>query len=298
MDVVSLGVIKEGAEVFFSADALKADHIVVINRVKPHTVFRGDVESGLCKMLAVGCGKKKGAANMHKYDLAQTIIPAAHLILQKAPLLFGIAVTETADGQTHSLKAARPEDFITTDSTLLKTAYKLLPQIPSANIDLLIVDEMGKNISGPGMDTNVIGFWKRDGGEQKPYYRYIAVLDITDESHGNATGIGMADITTKHVFSKINWTSTYLNSITAGILRNGSCPVVAENDNSAIETVLSMLPENNPPKIARIKNTLNLTSLWVTESLLPELREISYISIEDEKKTLMFDTSGKIKPME
>jgi len=298
MDVVVLGTVDldngKGPEIWFSCDALKADHVVVINRVKPHTVFRSDVESGLCKMLAVGCGKLKGAAAMHQYDLARTIVPAARLIMGKVSLLFGVSVTETALGQTHTIRAVLPEDFINADREQLKIAKKLLPVLPIKKLDLLVVDEMGKNISGPGMDTNVIGFWRRDGGEKIPAYRYLAVLDLTDESLGNGTGIGMADFTTLQVYNKIDWESTYLNSLTAGTPRNGCCPILAESDQKLIAMVLSMLPEAHVPRIARIKNTQNLHTFFVSEPLVKELQASSALEIAEEPECWNFDASGRL----
>lgn len=193
MDVISLGKIESGAEVFFAKDALAADHIVVINRVKPHTAFRSEVESGLCKILAVGCGRQKGAATMHKYDLAQTIVPAAKLIIEKTSVLCGLAVAENAVGGTHFIKLAGPEEFPAVDCAFLRMAWGLFPRLPFDDLDVLVVDEMGKDVSGAGMDPNVIGFWRREGGERKPDYRTLIVLDLTPQSHGNATGIGFAD---------------------------------------------------------------------------------------------------------
>jgi hypothetical protein len=225
MDVVSLGRIGSGAEVFFAKDALNADHIVVINRIKPHTAFRSEVESGLCKILAVGCGRQKGAANMHRYDLAQTIVPAARLIIQQAPVLCGLAVTENALGGTHSLKLTRPAEFPARDSEFLKIAWTLLPRLPVDDLDILLLDEMGKNVSGAGMDPNVIGFWRREGGPRRPDYRILVVLDLTPHSHGNATGIGMADLTTRRVVDSVDWEATYLNAFTSGVLRSARMPI-------------------------------------------------------------------------
>ncbi|MBW2430981.1 MAG: DUF362 domain-containing protein, partial [Deltaproteobacteria bacterium] len=179
MEVVSLGRIESGADVFFAKDALDADHVVVINRVKPHTAFRSEVESGLCKILAVGCGRQKGAANMHRYDLAKTIVPAARLIMQQVSVLCGLAVTENALGATNSLKLARPEEFPEVDREFLKIAWTLLPKLPVDDLDILLVDEMGKNVSGAGMDPNVIGFWRREGGPRQPDYHILVVLDLT-----------------------------------------------------------------------------------------------------------------------
>lgn len=297
MEVVSFGTIDEGPEVFFSADAAKADHLAVINRVKPHTVFRGEVESGLCKMLTVGCGKQKGAVNMHRYDLARTIVPSARLIMERVPVLFGVAVTETAAGRTHSLKAALSEDFIDTDRELLKTAYGLLPRIPTEELDLLIVDEMGKNISGPGMDTNIIGMWRRDGGVKTPHYRYIIILDVTEQSHGNATGIGMADITTRRVYDQVDWKATYLNALTAVSPRNGACPILAENDREAVKMALEMLPENRPLRIVRVKNTMELEDLWATEPVCKEMEALPGAAVQGQPVELSYEGSGRILPM-
>jgi hypothetical protein len=163
LDVVSLGHLPSGAEVFIARDILEADHLVLNNRVKLHTAFRGQVESGICKMLTVGCGKHQGALNMHKYGLADTIITAARVILGCFPVLFGIAVLENAAEKTHTVKFILPEDFVETDSTLLKRAFALFPRIPLNDLDILVVGEKGKNISGGRMDPNVIGMWCRDG---------------------------------------------------------------------------------------------------------------------------------------
>ena len=131
---------------------------------------------------------------MHKFDLARTIVPAAKMIIEKAPVLCGLAVTENATGGTHSLKLAKPEEFPDVDQEFLKLAWKLLPRLPIDDLDVLLVDEMGKNVSGAGMDPNIIGFWRREGGDRRPDYRTLIVLDLTPHSHGNAIGIGMAGL--------------------------------------------------------------------------------------------------------
>ncbi|UCH22332.1 MAG: DUF362 domain-containing protein [Deltaproteobacteria bacterium] len=298
MDTVSLGRVESGAEVFFAKDALAANHIVVINRVKPHTAFRSEVESGLCKILAVGCGRQKGAANMHKYDLGKTIIPAANLIKQKASVLCGLAVTENALGGTHSIKLARPDEFARLDREFLKTAWKLLPRIPIDDLDVLLVDEMGKNVSGAGMDPNVIGFWRREGGERKPDYRILIVLDLTPHSHGNATGIGMADLTTRRVIDKIDWDATYLNAFTSGVLRSAHIPIPLENDRAAVETAFSRLPDPANARMVRIVNTSELETFWATEAVLPELHANKNVFVDNRPLKLSFDDSGKVLPME
>jgi hypothetical protein len=297
MDVVSLGHIKSGAEVFFAKDALAADHIVVINRVKPHTAFRADVESGLCKILAVGCGRQKGAANMHKYDLGNTIVPAARLIMQKAPVLCGLGVTENAVGGTHSIKLVGPEEFAELDRKFLKIAWTLLPKLPVDDLDILLVDEMGKNVSGAGMDPNVIGFWRREGGPRKPDFRILIVLDLTPHSHGNATGIGMADLTTRRVIDQIDWNATYMNVFTSGVLRSARMPIPLENDRAAVETALARVPVPGKARLARIVNTGDLATFWASQAILPELRAHANITVDNQPLELCFNKDGRLIPM-
>ncbi|MBN1818368.1 MAG: DUF362 domain-containing protein [Sedimentisphaerales bacterium] len=296
MDVVSFGRVASGAEVFFAKDALDADHIVAINRIKPHTAFRSEVESGLCKILAVGCGRQKGAANMHKYDLARTIVPAARRIMEKTSVLCGLAVTENALGGTNSLKLARPQEFVEIDRQFLETAWQLLPRIPLEDLDVLLVDEMGKNVSGAGMDPNVIGFWRREGGIRKPDYRILIVLDLTPHSHGNATGIGMADLTTRRVVDSIDWDATYLNAFTSGVLRSARMPIPLEHDRLALEVALNRIPDPGSLRMARIVNTGELETFWATKALLPELRAQKNITVDAVPLELQFNDQGRLLP--
>jgi hypothetical protein len=297
MEVVSLGHIESGAEVFFAKDALVADHLVVINRVKPHTVFRSEVESGLCKILAVGCGRQKGAENMHKYDLAKTIIPAARLIMQKTSVLCGLAVTENAFGGTHSIKLAGPQEFAAVDREFLKIAWTLLPKLPMDDLDILLVDEMGKNVSGAGMDPNVIGFWRREGGARKPDFRILIVLDLTPHSHGNAIGIGMADLTTRRVIDQIDWNATYMNVFTSGVLRSARMPIPLENDRTAVEAALARVPVPAKARMVRIVNTGELVTFWASEAILPELRANTNLTMDNQPLKLRFNQAGRLIPM-
>ena len=297
MQVESLGRIDCGAEVLFAKDALDADHLVVINRIKPHTAFRSEVESGLCKILAIGCGRQKGAANLHRYDLAEIIVPAARLIMQRTSILCGLAVTENALGGTHSLKLVEPDEFPAVDREFLKIARTLLPKLPVDDLDILLVDELGKNVSGAGMDPNVIGFWRREGGSRQPDFRILVVLDLTPHSHGNATGIGMADLTTRRVIDSIDWEATYLNALTSGVLRSARMPIPIENDRLAIETALNRVPDLNSLRMARIVNTGDLETLWVTAALLPELRTKDNITVDETAVELKFSHEDRLLPM-
>lgn len=296
MDVVSLGHLDSGAEVLFAKDALDADHVVVINRIKPHTAFRGEVESGLCKIMAVGCGKQKGASNMHKFNLGNTIVPAARMILEKASILCGIAVTETATGGTHSIRLARPEEFVDVDRELLKEAWTLFPRLPVDDLDILVVDEMGKDISGAGIDPNVIGFWRREGGPREPDYRTLIVLDLTPQSHGNATGIGMADLVTRRLMDKLDLHATQMNALTSKVLRSARLPISLENDRIVIETALDGVPDPRLVRMARIQNTASLETFWATDSVLSELRSKEGITVDDDPLQFDFNAEGSLLP--
>ena len=296
MDVASLGKLPNGCEVFVAKDALAADHIVVINRVKPHTVFRSHVESGICKIMAVGLGRQVGASNMHKYKLAETIVPTAKRILEKAPVLCGIAVTENAMGGTENLRMAAPDEFEATDQEFLQKAWALFPRLPIEALDVIIVDEMGKDVSGAGMDPNVVGFWRREGGERKPNYNNLVVLDITPASHGNATGIGMADVTTTRVMQMVDLEATYMNALTSRVLRSAKLPIPRPHDRAAIETALDAVADPVNAKVGRIINTGRMDTFWVSEAVFPQLEGNPSITISGQALELEFDRNNRLQP--
>jgi hypothetical protein len=298
MDVESLGRTPSGAEVYFSKDAIKADHLVVVNRVKAHTAFHSDVESGLCKMLAVGCGKHTGALNMHKYGLAETIVPAAEIILRKIPVLFGVAIVENALEQAQTLRFTPPVRFVETDRELLVAARANMPRIPVDHLDVLIVDEMGKDISGVGMDPNVIGFWRRDGGERKPDFQTLILLDLTAHSEGNALGMGFVDLTTRRVMDKVDFQATYANALTTGILRSVRFPVTLENDRAVLDAALLHIPDLSRIRMIRIVNTLKLDTFWASGTLLPELRSQPHIVVDDRPLPIAFNEESRMLPLE
>jgi hypothetical protein len=291
LDVVSLGHLPSGAEVVIARDALEADHLVLINRVKLHTAFRGQVESGLCKMLAIGCGKHQGALNMHIFGLAESIIPATRVILSRVSVLFGIAVLENAAEKTHSVQLVLPEDMVASDTAMLKQALEMFPRIPIDDLDILIMEEMGKNISGAGMDPNVVGVWRRDGGPRQPNYRTVVLLNLTPESHGNALGIGLADLTTRRVIDLLDIKATYTNALTTGIWAAARLPIALENDRVALETALSRIHDPEKVRMACITNTLFLETFWASSALLAELK--SRQDIEIDEKPLAFRFSGE-----
>ena len=296
MDVTSLGTVETGAEVFIANDALSADRIMVINRVKPHTLFRSRVESGLCKMLAVGLGRQVGASNMHKYDLAKTIIPSAELIMKKAPVLCGLSVTENAYGDTHSMELSAPEDIVESDARMLEKAWTIFPRLPMKQLDFLIVDRMGKDVSGAGMDPNVIGFWRRQGGPRDPDFNRLAVLDLTEASHGNAMGMGMADLTTRALASQLDIKAIYTNAITSTVFAAARIPLTLENDREIMDTILNLTPDLDRFKAGRITDTGSLRTFWVTKAVLADLEANPNVEASPEPLPVKFDQDGKLRP--
>jgi hypothetical protein len=190
---------------------------------------------------------------------------------------------------------ALPEEFVEVDTELLKTARRLLPTIPLQDLDVLIVDEMGKNISGAGIDPNVIGFWRREGGPRRPDYRTLIVLDLTPQSEGNAVGIGMVDLTTRKVLDKVDLKPSYTNAITSGIWRSVRFPIALENDRAVLETALSHVLDPDHVRMARIVNTLHLENFWATEALLPELRKQKDVIVDEKPLQLQFDDKGTLR---
>ncbi len=292
MEVVTLGEMEGGGPVYFDSKALHSRGIVVINRVKPHTAFKGEIESGLMKMLCVGLGKHRGAEVMHRYGLRDGIPRAARIILKKAPVLLGIAILENSLDETMEIKAALPHQFEQIDRTLLIRSKELIPKLPFDPIDILIVEQMGKDISGIGMDTNVIGMWRRIGGERKPDIRCLIVLDLSSESEGNAMGVGLADLTTRRLAEKIDYTKTYANALTAGFWTGAKIPIVLESDKEAIDTGLRWF-KGKEATIVRIKNTRELEELAISESLLGNIGG-KRIETMGKPQTLSFDSLGNL----
>jgi len=305
MEVEEVGRLENGAPVYVDKKALEADGIIVVNRVKPHTDFKGKIESGLMKMMVIGLGKQKGAEVLHSYQAEgyHKLLPLiAKTIMRKTPIILGLAIVENAFEEVAVVKAIQPEKIEEEEVKLLKIAKQLIGQIPFKEVDLLIVDEIGKNISGLGMDTNVTGrFWIPGECEPRaPKIKRIVVLDLTDETHGNAIGIGMADLTTKRVAEKIDYNSTFVNSLTAGWPEVGRTPMFLPTDRDAIATAINTCGPINPQeaKIVRIKNTLQLNRMWISTSLLETLEcdeELKKrLEILGKPKEIQFDVLGNL----
>ena len=303
MEVELVGCLPDGVEIYLSRVALKADGIFVVGRVKPHTDFKGDIESGLLKMMAIGLGNQKGAEmiHWHRYDGYHRILPeAGRLIAEKTNIVMGLALLENAYHKTAEIHALYPEEFYEKEIQLLETAKDLLPRLPFNDIDVLVVEELGKNISGVGMDTNVTGrFWMPGEHDPRaPSVKKIAVFDLTEETHGNAIGIGLADVTTRRAFEKIDYHQTYVNCLTQGSGETGKIPPFLANDRDAIATAIRISGPIQPEaaRVIRIKNTQELEALYISEALVDELRASPELQkrlvLVEEPRMMQFDVMG------
>jgi hypothetical protein len=272
MDTEQLGTVRvDGREmpVFWDEFACQADHVMVINRIKPHTAFTGAIESGLAKILTVGLGKAEGAKTIHQAGLSEGIAIAAQYLMDTMPVLGGIAIVENGVRAPMLVEAVPAKNLLRREAELLEIARSTIARIPFDVLDVLIIREMGKDISGTGMDTNVIGKYRRNWGEPSPNYRWIVVLDLTDASHGNATGVGFADVITRRLYDKIDRKATWLNCLTAENFNGAKIPMVAEDDDEAVAMALSGLPLEQA-RVVLVQSTLALETLWVSDVLLGE----------------------------
>jgi hypothetical protein len=279
MDVVELDSTGLEHPLFFDRAASQADATVVINRVKPHTDFHGPHESGLLKMCVIGLGKHRQALVMHSQGvrgLRDLVTPAARKVLQEANIACGIAVAENAYDETAAVRAALPQDFESVDAELLAISRRNMPSLPTDEIDVLIVDEMGKEISGVGMDPNVIGRVRVAGEREpeKPRVTALVVCRLTPASHGNALGVGLADVTTRELFRSIDYAATRENAITSTFLERGKIPLIAETERDAYEVALRSchLPDGTKPRVVRIRNTMHPGRALVSDAVRQELQ--------------------------
>ena len=293
--VVKIGATSGGQPIYCDEAAYQSDLIIVVNRIKPHTAFKANIESGLMKMMAVGLGKRESAQAIHSSPtgLAKAILESARAVMRNAPIGLGIGIVEDAFGSTARIAVLEPDEIEETEKELLEEAKQMMPRIPFEHVDVLIVEEMGKDISGAGMDPNVIGMARRltECRESKPTIDRIVVLDLTKESQGNAEGVGLADVVTQRLVSKIDFRATYINCITSGFLRGGMVPITADTDKEAIEIALSGYPADRV-RVVRIENTLKLEEMDVSESLLGEVRRQDDLTIIGKDFTLTFSDSS------
>lgn len=293
MEVTEIGVSESGVPVYVSTPALQADGLVPIGRVKPHTAFRGSVESGLYKMLAIGFGKHRGAATIHSYGFEQfhKLIPEiGQYILDHTQVAFGIAIVENAAEDPALIEALTPQEMPEREPELLEKAKAWMGRILFDEFDVLIVDEIGKNISGDGMDPNVTGRYPMPFVTGGPSIQKIVVLDLTEETHGNACGIGAADVISQAALDKIDFFATYTNAVTSTVLSAVRLPVVMSTKEKAVALALHTVNGVTPKeaKVVRIENTLELDTIWISDALLEEAKHRDDIELI-ERAPLTFD---------
>jgi hypothetical protein len=289
----------EGLPVYVSREAAEADGVLVINRIKPHTSFHGPYESGLMKMLAVGMGRAKGATMVHRIgwgSMVEAIESIGGVVLERLPVIGGLAIIENASEETAFLKGLSPDELPEEETSLLDIARGYMPSLPVKELDLCVVREMGKNYSGTGMDTNIIGRLRLEGlpEPKEPAIQYLAVLDLSEASHGNATGVGLADFVTERLVEKIDREATYLNCLTSGSPMRAAVPMTLPNDESLFDAVWKALkPERlDQVRMMVIDNTLHLEEAWISENLVDELKGQTKIEVSGESFSLDFDSKG------
>ena len=297
MDVIKIGYAHDDLPVYIDKNAYKADSIILFNRVKIHTSFRGKYESGLIKMMAIGLGKRKGAESVHAQrfeHMADNILASAKISLRELNILGGICTIENGYDEDADIYVLNKDEILEKEPMILEKSKKLMPRIYLDDIDVLIVKEIGKNISGTGMDTNIIGRFhtkSASGGPNK-----LAILDLTEKSFGNANGIGLADFATKKLYNKINFDYTYLNAITSTEPNSIKLPMILDNDEMAIKACAKTcgILDTDKIKLVIIDNTKSLNEIYMSKSAYDSVKERDKIKIIEDEKEILFDDNHNL----
>ncbi|HZO74590.1 MAG TPA: lactate racemase domain-containing protein [Ktedonobacteraceae bacterium] len=306
LDVDVLGTLSNGMPIHIDRMAHAADGIVVVNRIKPHTDFEAPIESGLSKMVAIGLGKHAGALTIHSWGvegLSRYTAEAAKFAVARSAILFGLAIVENASDEVAEI-AVVPAEGIGNEPerALLEHAKAMMPRLPWDSLDVLVIDKMGKNISGAGMDTNIIGRMRCTAQQKATAAKItnVTVHDLTEESHGNAIGLGLADFTTAHVINKADTQAMYINSLTAGVIamESAKIPMVLETDREAVAAALRSCGHPDPTMalLARIENTLRLEYILASVACLDHLRSGSYVEVMSAPHPFTFRSDGSLTP--
>jgi hypothetical protein len=302
MEVVQIDVSEDGIPVYMDKYAYESDGVIVMGRIKAHTDFKADIESGIIKMASIGLGKHKQAQAIHTYgvrgirDLMKNV---GKKVIQSEKVIFGVGIIEDAYENTAIIEAVPKDLIVEREQHLLLESKKMMPSLPVEHIDILYVDEIGKNFSGTGMDTNIIGRIRIHGviEPEFPKVKYLIAGDLSEPSHGNALGIGLADLTTERLFKKINFQAMNENVITSTFLARASVPIVMKNDQEALKAAMraNWGVEEENTRFIRIPNTLEINELIVSEALLPELEKNARIEIIGDVYEMDFDEEGNLK---
>lgn len=305
METVVVGKGANGYEAHYAISAREADGVIVLARTQVHPNLKqgqnsDGVASGLLKMVMIGLGKQHGAQSAHHHGLETSILEVPRLQLQHANIIAGVSVVENAYRDPAHFEFVHPSDFKASDQRQLQRAMGLLGQIPFEELDVLVCDQMGKDVAGSGLDPNVIGFWRAEGkGPHIPNFRRIVSLSLTDASLGNATGIGLNDVVTQRLVDKMSRENTYINILTGsnkdGTTTEAAVPLVAESDREAIEMALGTVMPNDQPRLCHIHDTSRLEELMVSEALLPEARNKPNLRVETDPQPMRFDREGHLQ---
>jgi hypothetical protein len=300
MSTVELAVLENGVPVLMDENAMRADGIVVLNRVKPHTSFSGPFESGLVKMISIGLGKQRGADSCHALGfghLARNIVEIARVKLQKAPFLFGVATVENAYDRVAKVAAIPAEQILDVEPELLALAKSSMPSILFTPIDVLVVDAMGKEFSGTGTDPHITGRASTPYLSPSQKVTRMVILDLSEASHGNATGVGLADVTTRRLFAKMDLEATYANHLTSTVLTHAKIPMLMDTDRLALQAAVKTCNVRDVGRVrmVHIANTLHLGTIRVSESMLAEAQHLAGVEIAGTPEAWAFDASGNTR---
>ncbi|WP_349669839.1 lactate racemase domain-containing protein [Lacrimispora sp.] len=299
MEVKKIGVNEEGKDVYIDKYAAESDGIVIGCRIKPHTAFRGPYESGIMKMMAIGLGKQYGAQVCHEAGfkhMAKNVPLFGKAIIRNAPVLFAVPTIENAYDETCKIVAVNADEIEEMEPALLKEAASYMARILVDSCDVLVVDEIGKNYSGDGMDPNITGTFCSPYATGGITAQRVAVLDLSEETHGNGIGLGFSSATTKRVFDKLDLASMYPNAITCTVLGGVRIPIIMESDKEAIQVCIKSCNEidKTRPRVVRIPNSLHLEHIMLSEDYLDEIKGMETIEIESEPMDLPFDEDGML----
>jgi len=299
MEVVKVGELENGLPVYIDKYASLADGIVVINRIKPHTAFRGPVESGITKMISIGLGKQKGAEACHQLGfkyMAENVPAMAKMIIKEMPILFGVATVENSFDKVADIHVLAAEDILEKEVDLQKRAKQLMPKLYFEQIDVLVIDEIGKNISGDGMDPNITGRYPTPYAHGGPDVNKMVVLDLTPQTEGNANGVGTADFTTQRLVDKMDFEFTYANGLTSTVCAPTKIATTLANDKEAIQAAIKTcnILDFTKVRMVRIKNTLEIGEIEVSEALLEEIKSHSQLEQTSDLYDLQFNEAGNL----
>jgi hypothetical protein len=306
METVIVDKTPQGIPVHFDKHAFGADHVVVSGRIKPHTGFVGEIESGLHKMMLIGLGKHSGAKIYHRaimdYSWLEIVTAVGESVLKKCKVLCGVGIVENAYDETALIAGVAPQDFLKREKELLVLAKKWMPRLPFRKVDLLIIDEIGKNISGSGMDTNVVGrkFNDHKATERDDAsVRTIFVRGLTEATHGNACGLGLAEFTNSRTIDSVDRRITAINAITGGHAPAAAMPVGFETDREVLENAFPTIGLTDPEnaRVIHISDTLHLGEVLVSEVYLPEIERRDDLEALEEPHDMEFDDDGNLFPV-